>query len=118
MIVYRKRNFQSTTYIADRELRVITRRNGRFCAQYREFTRSDAPYLTKFNKTTVKPRGTMLAETISVERRSKTKLLVFECATMREDGMSERLPMIRVNRRMRRLVESVFVSVRGLRLFA
>jgi hypothetical protein len=33
----------------------------------------------------------MLAEVISARRRSKTKLLVFERATMREDGMSERL---------------------------
>ncbi|MBO0726487.1 MAG: hypothetical protein J2P52_12860 [Blastocatellia bacterium] len=48
-------------------------------------------YFAKFNKLTVEPRGTMLAELISVRHRSKERLLVFEYATMREDGMSERL---------------------------
>jgi hypothetical protein len=33
----------------------------------------------------------MLAKVISAEQSSKMRLLVFECATMREDGMSERL---------------------------
>jgi hypothetical protein len=71
------------------ELRGITRRNGRLCAQSREFTHSDASYLAKFNKLTVESRGTMLAKVISAEESSIMRLLVFECATMREDGMSE-----------------------------
>jgi hypothetical protein len=75
----------------DPELRVITWRNGRFCAQSREFTHSDALCPAKCNKLTVESHGTMLAEVISAEQTSKTRLLVFECATMREDGMSERL---------------------------
>jgi hypothetical protein len=48
-------------------------------------------YLAKFNRLRVEPRGTMLAEVINVRHRSKARLLIFECATMREDGMSERL---------------------------
>jgi hypothetical protein len=43
------------------ELRVITRRNGRLCAQSREFTHSVVLHLAMFNKLTVEPRGTMLA---------------------------------------------------------
>lgn len=55
----------------DLELRVITQHNGRFCAQSREFTHSDTLCLAKFDKLLVEPRGTMFAEVISAERRSK-----------------------------------------------
>ena len=55
----------------DLELRVITQRNGRFCAQSFEFTHSDTLCLAKFDKLLVEPRGTMFAEVISAERRSK-----------------------------------------------
>jgi hypothetical protein len=55
----------------DLELRIITQRNGRLFTQSREFTHSDALYIAKFNKLTVEPRGSMLAEVISAERRSK-----------------------------------------------
>lgn len=55
----------------DLELRVITQRNGRFCAQSHEFTHSDTLCLAKFDKLLVEPRGTMFAEVISAERRSK-----------------------------------------------
>jgi hypothetical protein len=54
-----------------------------------------ALYLAKFNKLIVEHSGTMLAELISAERRSKTEPVFFECATALEDGPSERLPMIR-----------------------
>ncbi len=55
----------------DLELRVITQRSGRFCAQSREFTHSDTLCLAKFDKLMVEPRGTTFAEVISAERRSK-----------------------------------------------
>ena len=74
----------------DCKLRVITQCDGRLFTQPGEFTHSDVPYLAKFNKLTVEPRGTMIAEMINAEQIKNTKLLVFECATMREDGMSER----------------------------
>jgi hypothetical protein len=52
---------QSALQGFDLELRIITRRNGRLCAQSREFTHSGALHLATFNKLTVEPRGTMLA---------------------------------------------------------
>jgi hypothetical protein len=55
----------------DLELRVITQCSGRLFTRSREFTHSDALHLAKFNKLTVGTRGTMLAEVISAERRSK-----------------------------------------------
>jgi hypothetical protein len=58
---------------AEIELRIITQRNGRLCAQSREFTHSDALYLAKLNKLTVEPRGTMLADVIGVEMRRRSK---------------------------------------------
>jgi hypothetical protein len=45
----------------DLEMRVITRRYGRLCAQSCEFAHSDALHLAMFNKLMVDPRGTMLA---------------------------------------------------------
>jgi hypothetical protein len=55
----------------DLELRVIAQRNGRLFTRSREFTHSDAIHLAKFNILTVVTRGTMLAEVISAERKSK-----------------------------------------------
>jgi hypothetical protein len=48
----------------DLALRVITQQTGRFSTYYREFPYSEALYLNKINKSTIEPRGTMLAEGI------------------------------------------------------
>jgi hypothetical protein len=52
-------------------LRVFTQQNELFSTYSREFTHPDTLYLTKFNNSTIEPRGTMLAEVIGAERASK-----------------------------------------------
>jgi hypothetical protein len=70
-------------------MRIITQREGRFFTQLREFTHSEASLSRQVQEVDDRASRHNACEVLSAERRSITKLLVFEYATMREDGKME-----------------------------